>query len=105
MDIPAKVVVKKMEDELRKLKASLEEQPNSTVYREQAVAIKTYCDLLLASEEAPKPLTAPKVQHATIKDVKTSSSTEQKVTNRDGNERSSIYDGSDEPESDSLLDF
>jgi hypothetical protein len=131
MEIPAKLVIRKMEDELVKLKESLDESSgggasSQAAYREHAQALKTYCDLLLDSGssrvEAP-----PKVQHASVDDVKAKMS--QGLTDKKSDSRSSdsvkrhaensdtgttaqskktsetIYDQGNEPNSDSLFDF
>ena len=100
MQIPARVVVEKMEEELNKLKLSLDSSSSSSAYREQAAAIKTYCDLLLSTQSSGT--AAPTVQHATKKDVTElrSNSVEDRRENR-----SSIYDEDNTPDSDSLFDF
>ncbi|MFA9556432.1 YwdI family protein [Evansella sp. AB-rgal1] len=104
MNIPAKIVVEKMEQELQRLKAILEDQPNSQAYREQAIAIKTYCDLLLSSTSTESFVT-PNVKHATVADVRKDVETKSHVSPKSSKEKLSIYDDGDDPNSDSLLDF
>ncbi|MDQ0257414.1 hypothetical protein J2S74_004872 [Evansella vedderi] len=99
MNIPARIVVEKMEEELIKLKATLEDE-SSSAYRDQAMAIKTYCELLLSSSQSAG-TTAPKVKHATVEDVTGKKS--RSIT--DEIERLTVYDEDEKPESDSLLDF
>ncbi|MGJ9384017.1 hypothetical protein CR203_05405 [Salipaludibacillus neizhouensis] len=104
MDIPASVVIRKMEEELDKLKVSVNASENT--YREHAQVLKTYCDLLLDTKtEAP----APKVQHATVNDVhgRKGERTEHQQTPESHSAKKSgtVYDGGDNPESDSLFDF
>ncbi|ADU32370.1 YwdI family protein [Evansella cellulosilytica] len=103
MEIPAKVVVQKMEEELAKLKTLLEGDSSSPAFRDQATAIKTYCDLLLSSHET-KRQAAPKVNHASVDDVINTKSTSETIRTSSG-EKVSIYDDGDIPKSDSLLDF
>lgn len=73
MEIPANLVIRKMEDELARLKESLVDSggngsASAAAYREHAQALKTYCDLLLdtGSSRLQAP---PKVQHASLEDV------------------------------------
>ncbi|PYZ91610.1 hypothetical protein CR194_18425 [Salipaludibacillus keqinensis] len=108
MEIPAKLVVRKMEEELMKLKGSLDETtPNS--YRDHAQALKTYCDLLLDSGSSH--LQAPaKVQHASVDEVTRRMSegftdTKTKTESVQDRKKTPIYDEGDNPKSDSLFDF
>lgn len=103
MNIPAEIVLEKMEEELKRLKAVLHEQPSSPAYREHAATMKSYCELLL-STEGSRQKEAPKVQHASVEEVrgKNESSSLEK---RHPSGKSRIYDDGDEPESDSLFDF
>ncbi|MBU9724292.1 MULTISPECIES: YwdI family protein [Bacillaceae] len=110
MNIPARIVVEKMEAELEKLKDSLlqEEAGGTSTYKEQAAAIKTYCELLLSSdtESTYKRKEAPVVKHASVNDLAKSSDGNQNVgKSRKQQDRMNIYDPDEEPESDSLLDF
>lgn len=73
MEIPAKLVIRKMEDELTKLKESLDHTEaggtsSSASYREHAQALKTYCDLLLDSGSS-RLQPPPNVQRASVDDV------------------------------------
>ncbi|WP_078593444.1 YwdI family protein [Evansella clarkii] len=114
MEIPARIVVEKMEEELKKLKVSVEED-SSSAYREQAAVIRTYCDLLLSANS--KGQTVPAVQHATVRDVEsqqrpsgqhagaaesTGSGSKESAPQE---KKYAIYDEGDDPESDSLFDF
>ncbi|UTR12268.1 YwdI family protein [Evansella sp. LMS18] len=114
MEIPARIVVEKMEEELKKLKVSVEED-SSSAYREQAAVIKTYCDLLLSANA--KGQTVPTVQHATVRDVEShqrpaaqpadaaASTGSSRKESASQEKKYSIYDEGDNPESDSLFDF
>ncbi|WP_416147837.1 DUF5327 family protein [Salipaludibacillus sp. HK11] len=79
MDIPAKLVIRKMDSELDRLKEKLVESGSSSSssagYREHVHALKTYCDLLLDSESdvdsgRSRLKTPVNVQHASVEDVK-----------------------------------
>ncbi|WP_280771064.1 DUF5327 family protein [Salipaludibacillus daqingensis] len=131
MEIPAKLVIRKMEEELVRLKQSLDRSDagsgssaSPASYREHAQALKTYCDLLLDSEGSS--LQSPgKVQRASMEDMtaimseglddtksgqkqstavtKGKNPTQGKTSRSKGNEP--IYDEGNEPDSDSLFDF
>ncbi|MBU9710870.1 DUF5327 family protein [Evansella tamaricis] len=99
MNIPANILIEQMEEEMKKLKANiLNEETSPTSYHDQVIAIKSFCDILLASERTSSAPKAPVVKHATVADVK---------TNKSGakGDRLSIYDPDEEPKSNSLLDF
>ncbi|NJP38224.1 YwdI family protein [Alkalicoccus luteus] len=102
MDIPAKLVIEKMESELAKLKQSMDGD-TGTSYRDHAQSLKTYCELLLESQHTGTYYKAEPVRHATPEQVKRQAAPAQKPQQPE--KRSSIYDESDEPESDSLFDF
>lgn len=91
MHIHAKLVVQKMEQELEKLKKGIATTPPSPQVKEQLIAIKTYCDLLLSSDSY---------------DVSTveSGKEDRKVASQ-RSEKLKPYDDDELPESDSLLDF
>ncbi|MCR6112414.1 DUF5327 family protein [Bacillus sp. A301a_S52] len=115
MDISAKLVLKKMDEELAKLKQALNQSSNSSQYRENAQALKTYCDLLLdsglqqpydtQSHQQPTPSDAA-VKQAMYGDLEEGRH-ERKL--RQGAAKKSttdpIYDDGDSPSSDSLFDF
>lgn len=72
MEIPAKLVIRKMENELARLKESLDDSEgtgSSAAYREHAQALKTYCELLLDSGSSRLQPPA-NVRHASVNDVK-----------------------------------
>lgn len=100
MDIPAKLVIQKMETELARLKKSMESSGAESSYREHAQSLKTYCELLLETEHTGTYYKTEKVQHASIEDVEP-----QRRTGKSSAKRETIYDDGDEPASDSLLDF
>ncbi|SDZ66832.1 hypothetical protein SAMN05421736_12813 [Evansella caseinilytica] len=99
MNIPAKTVIAKMEEEVAKLKKTVEETPDTEGYREPAAAIKAYCDLLLSSGadagagRGKRPTT---VKYAAVEDV---------MGQTKPKETLSPYDDDEDRESDSLLDF
>ncbi|UCZ53089.1 YwdI family protein [Bacillus shivajii] len=103
MNIPAEIVIEKMEEELQRLKAVIEEQPSSPTYREHAATMKSYCELLLSSEGV-RTQEVPKVQHASVADVRGKDEAA-RVEKQPAKRKQSIYDDGDEPQSDSLFDF
>ncbi|UTR16333.1 YwdI family protein [Salipaludibacillus sp. LMS25] len=114
MDISAKLVLKKMDEELAKLKNALNQSPDLGNYRENAQALKTYCELLLASESATYKTAATKqlspddiaVKHAMYGDLE-EGRRERRAHQENGKKctTDSIYDDGDSPSSDSLFDF
>ncbi|MCR6108290.1 DUF5327 family protein [Salipaludibacillus agaradhaerens] len=114
MDISAKLVLKKMDEEMAKLKQALNQSPNSSQYRESAQALKTYCNLLLDSElqlydtksNHQSSLSDEAVKHAMYGDLEEG---RHERTLRQGAAKKSttdpIYDEGDRPSSDSLFDF
>lgn len=95
MNIPASILIEKMEEELKKLKVAIEDESS---YHEQATVIKAYCDLLLSSSKSTG-MTTPKVKHATVEDVTG------KKSHSVIDEMERLTDNDDEEESGSLLDF
>ncbi|WP_142393277.1 YwdI family protein [Alkalicoccus urumqiensis] len=105
MDIPAKLVVEKMEHELAQLKASLE--GSGSDHRNHAQALKTYCDLLLDSRHTGTYYKAEAVQHASVSDVRPApeKTAAPKAQPQENKKPDTIYDEGNEPKSDSLFDF
>jgi hypothetical protein len=102
MDIPAKLVIEKMEMELHRLKHSVDDPNAGTSYRDHAQSLKTYCELLLESQHTGTHYKVDKVQHASVEDIRPA---EKPVESKQPRKKASIYDDGDEPASDSLLDF
>lgn len=106
MDIPAKLVIEKMEAELSRLKASMNEGSSADSYRAHAQSLKTYCELLLETQHTGTYYKSAPVQHASIEDVREQQPAASGPSAKKPSEKkSTIYDEGDEPESDSLLDF
>ncbi|CAM3770927.1 YwdI family protein [Alkalicoccus chagannorensis] len=109
MDIPAKLVVEKMESELARLKETLDDSSAGS-YRDHAQSLKTYCELLLESQHTGTYYKAPPVQHASPEDVRQPQTPAESykpgaAAEKQPKQRPSFYDEGDKPESDSLLDF
>lgn len=100
MNIPASIVIEKMEEELAKLKKAISDDSQSNSYHEQATVIKAYCDILLSSSKTGV-TPPPKVKHASAEDVEGKKSR----SYGDELERLTAYDDDDTPNSDSLFDF
>jgi hypothetical protein len=100
MEIPAKLVIQKMEAELSRLKESIDHPEAASSYREHAQSIKTYCELLLETQHTGTHYKSEKVRHASPQDV-----TSRRPAEESPKKRETIYDNGDEPASDSLLDF
>ncbi|SDO61686.1 YwdI family protein [Alkalicoccus daliensis] len=103
MDIPAKLVIEKMEAELARLKASIDQPQKGSSYRDHAQSLKTYCDLLLETKHTGTYYKTENLQHASVEDIRPSQNPAAPV--RQSPKKTSIYDEGDEPKSDSLLDF
>ncbi|MCE7791374.1 YwdI family protein [Salipaludibacillus sp. CUR1] len=108
MEIPAKLVLRKMEEELAKLKHAVNESGKTDDYRQYAQALKTYCDLILDSEDRTAEQPSGDVRQPSAADIKMmmGDMEEDRPAAKTGNKKKqTIYDKSDEPESDSLFDF
>lgn len=106
MDIPAKLVIEKMEVELARLKESMNNNSAAGSYRDHAQSIKTYCELLLESQHTGTHYKSAPVQHASLEDVRSQQpASAVPAAGKEKERKNTIYDEGEEPESDSLLDF
>lgn len=114
MNIPARLVLRKMDEELAKLKDAVDRAGDAEDYRQYAHSLKAYCDLLLESDRGSGGETpaASGVQKASAEDMErlmmgdmSEDGKNLKKAEEPRKKKQSIYDDGDEPESDSLFDF
>ncbi|WP_035187495.1 DUF5327 family protein [Alteribacter aurantiacus] len=105
MNISAKTVVAKMEQELGHVRRQV--NTGDPDFKEHVMALKTYCDLLLATEPSSGIKTSTKNEDAMdlLERQRMMGDFDDTPKTKASQKKSVAYDSDDQPDSDSLFDF
>ncbi|MBM7095519.1 MULTISPECIES: DUF5327 family protein [Alteribacter] len=104
MNISAKTVVAKMEQELGQVRKHINTGSSADI-REHVTALRTYCDLLLATESSSEAAKSDASAMDILERQRMMGDLDDDKSSAPRQPKRSAYDDDDKPDSDSLFDF